>query len=59
MPPQAARIAHQLGIEPLPLTAAELRGHLELAEPPDHQDPDSDSAHEPVPAPALVLGGHR
>lgn len=61
VPPQAARIAHQLGIEPLPLTAAELRGHLELAEPPDHQDPDSDSdsAHEPVPAPALALEGHR
>ncbi|MCT1386125.1 ATP-binding cassette domain-containing protein [Brachybacterium sp. p3-SID1565] len=28
VPPQAARIAHSLGIDPLPLTAAELRAHL-------------------------------
>lgn len=28
VPPQAARIAHELGLDPLPLTAAELRGWL-------------------------------
>src|SRR5699024_4413592 len=28
VPPQAARIAHQLGLDPLPLTAAELREWL-------------------------------
>ena len=28
VPPQAARIAHQLGLDPLPLTAAELRAWL-------------------------------
>ena len=39
VPPQAARIAHQLGLDPLPLTAAELRTRLDLpALPADPQE---------------------
>ncbi|WP_250647045.1 ATP-binding cassette domain-containing protein [Brachybacterium epidermidis] len=33
VPPQAARIAHSLGIDPLPLTAAELGEHLRDQQP--------------------------
>ncbi len=33
VPPQAARIAHSLGIDPLPLTAAELGEHLRTQQP--------------------------